>query len=69
MTKKMSLAWAVVERATGRLVILDAQPPIFWNRRVARDVACERGLGDSYGRNAQYEIRRVSISALKGPQV
>lgn len=57
-------AWAIQDRRTRELVIFDARCPVYWLRRIARDVATERGL-TSYGSHADVEIVRVVIMVAK----
>lgn len=58
--KMPRLAWAIVARKTGRLVLLNERLPLFWNRTVARNHAAEHGL-QTYA-PGDYRIVRVKVA-------
>ena len=58
------LAWAIVDQATNDWAILCGSLPVFWFRRVATEVALDRGY-TLIGPSATARIVRVQIAQVE----
>ena len=68
MLKQKAYGWAIVSAKTGKLEIFDAREPIFWLRRIAVEVANERGLTTS-GIDADVRVCAVEIKQFTGSKL
>lgn len=68
MLKQKAYGWAIVSATTGKLEIFDAREPIYWLRRIAVEVANERGLTTS-GPKANVRVCAVEIRQFTGSKL
>lgn len=55
--------WGIVDAITGKLIVIDAQLPLYWRRRVAQDASNDAGF-TYHGRDADVVIRRIEVRDL-----